>query len=400
MLAEVIFPLVSITDNASAIPSLSSIVPSYLLPEITLSRTGPTTSHVAFLSIPFWKILFLTYIIGVIFFSLRLTIQLICLFKEIRKSTPYQSNGKYNIREVNEQFPTFSFFNTIVIGQANKLSAADKELIIKHETVHADNYHSVDILLVEITRILFWFNPFVGTYKKIITNVHEFEADEKATQLHNVDQYCNLLARVALMSADFKLANHFNNSLTLKRITMMKTIKKKMNVWKVAASAMIAAGFFVAVACQDQVAKQGNELATSKDVPQEDQQKQIEHDSKIDDDVYTIVEQQADFPGGQEALYKYLGENIKFPEEARRQNAGGKVFVELTIQTDGTLSDVKIIKSAQTTFDDESLKNAHKSMDDEALRLVKLSPKWIPAKNKGVVVKSKFVLPISFAVEN
>jgi TonB family protein len=200
------------------------------------------------------------------------------------------------------------------------------------------------------------------------------------------------------MSADFKLANHFNNSLTLKRITMMKTIKKKMNVWKVAASAVVAAGFFVAVACQDQVAKHGTETASSTDVPQDDQQKQI--DSKTDDDVFIQVEEQADFPGGMEALYKYLGENIKFPEEARRQKIGGKVFVELTIKTDGTISDVKIIKSAQTAMDDEGLKNAHKAMDDEALRLVKGSPKWIPAKNKGVAVKSKFVLPLSFAVEN
>jgi TonB family protein len=114
---------------------------------------------------------------------------------------------------------------------------------------------------LNILQIFFWFNPLLSIYKKIFIQLHEFEADARAVENRNVNDYCSLLARVALLSADFKLANHFNNSLTVKRITMMRTIKTKIRPWKVAAFFALLPVIFLAIACQDQIANDLNEIA-------------------------------------------------------------------------------------------------------------------------------------------
>jgi TonB family protein len=111
--------------------------------------------------------------------------------------------------------------------------------------------------------IFFWFNPLLRTYKKIFIQLHEFEADARAVANREVNDYCSLLARVALQSADFKIASHFNQSLTVKRINMMRTFKTKIRKWKLVAVATVAPMFFIAIACQDQVADDLQEIAAN-----------------------------------------------------------------------------------------------------------------------------------------
>jgi hypothetical protein len=185
----------------------------------------------------------------VLLFTLKLFLELLQLFQLSKKAA--QDNG---IIEVDIDIVAFSFFQYIFIGNATTLSSIDKSKIIDHEKVHQRLGHSYDNLAIEVIRILFWFNPLIHQYKKELCTVHEFQADEHAIHdKHDIQTYCNLLARVALKSADFSLANHFNNSLTLKRITMMNTTKQKLQWWKPAAMLPIAASFFFLVACQDQI---------------------------------------------------------------------------------------------------------------------------------------------------
>ena len=174
------------------------------------------------------------------------------LFRIFRSSRTYEIDG-LRIAESVEDQPTFSFFNYVFIGKAHALSEQEKEQIIRHETVHAKQWHSFDILLINILKVFFWFNPFINTYKKNFIQLHEFEADARAVENADVNKYCSLLARVALESADYRLANHFNNSLTVKRIEMMRTIKTNIKEWKLIALALVLPGVFLFVACQDQV---------------------------------------------------------------------------------------------------------------------------------------------------
>ncbi len=455
---SLIFPFLHLQFEGPSIPSLSQIMPSYWLPEITISATGENTSEVSSPVLKSgWFYIQLLYVAGLTFFLIRFFIRLADLIHLIQKAKP-ATNGKLKIVETTESAPIFSFFNFIVVGQAHALSLEEKQKVIKHEATHAYQLHSFDILLINILSIFFWFNPLLKSYKKIFVQLHEFEADARAVENRDVNEYCNLLAKVALESAGFKLANHFNNSLTLKRIQMMKTIKRKIRPWKMFAMAGVIPLTFALIACQDQLSDEVAEIAQSStmatDVPQEvlDQydillksnpgktfllmetdenmkpkvdemknklesidQSQIAHitlvtptvpdketprtfaiieytelvsqigdRSKLEDDVYTMVEESATPLGGWSVFYEHIARKMMYPAQARRMGVEGKVFVEFVVQTDGSITDVKVKNGIGA------------GCDAEALRVVKTAPLWEPGKNKGVAVKQRLVLPISF----
>lgn len=249
--SSLIFPCIHIQNyqGISAL-SISQVIPAYWLPEVVIGNGATKEIHET--SFNFWKYTSMVYLTGVIIVCLIVISQLIQLFRIIHRSTTYRSEQLY-ICESSEDKPIFSFFQFIFIGQAQNLSLTEKQQIIQHESVHARQWHSFDILLINILKIFFWFNPFINTYKKIFIQLHEFEADARAVENSDVNKYCSLLARVALQSADLTFANHFNNSLTIKRIEMMRTIKSNIKRWKLVALVMVVPLVFFFIACQDQV---------------------------------------------------------------------------------------------------------------------------------------------------
>ena len=108
-------------------------------------------------------------------------------------------------------------------------------------------------------------------------------------------------------------------------------------------------------------------------------------DSAPSDTIYGVVDELPQFPGGFEAMYKWVGQNLKYPQEAIKNEIQGRVTIQFVVEKDGTISEVKALKSP------------HKLLTDEAERIVGLmSGKWTPAKNKGEIVRSHFRLPITF----
>jgi TonB family protein len=249
--SSLILPLIHIeTARASSPLSISEFIPSYWLPEIVIGSEG--TNQVEQGTLNFWKYTTVVYTTGLVLCLVIVFFQLIHLLRLIRNAKTYRIQ-KLRVAESPEDKPTFSFFHFIFIGKAHQLSTAEKQQIIRHESVHASQFHSFDVLLINALKIFFWFNPFIGTYKKIFIQLHEFEADARAVENSDMDKYCSLLAKVALQSADFTLANHFNNSLTVKRIEMMRTIKTNIKRWKLAVVALMLPALFFFISCQDQV---------------------------------------------------------------------------------------------------------------------------------------------------
>ena len=249
--ASLLFPLIHIEANQqSGSPfSIGQVIPTYWLPEVVIGGGTSTESNTA---VNFWKYTTLVYAVGLIIICMMVSIQLRQLLTIIKRAKTYRFQ-KLRIAESPEDKPTFSFFHFIFIGKADELSASEKQQIIQHESVHAQQWHSFDVLLMNVLKIFFWFNPVINTYKQIFTQLHEFEADARAVENADVNKYCSLLAKVALQSADFKLANHFNNSLTVKRIEMMRTIKSNIKRWKLVTLFMMLPLVFFFISCQDQV---------------------------------------------------------------------------------------------------------------------------------------------------
>jgi protein TonB len=102
------------------------------------------------------------------------------------------------------------------------------------------------------------------------------------------------------------------------------------------------------------------------------------------DEIFSVVEETATPKGGMPAFYKYIGEKMKYPAQARRMGVEGKVFVQFVIGKDGSISDVKIIKGIGA------------GCDEEAARVMQSAPAWNPGKQRGKTVKQRYTLPIQF----
>lgn len=104
------------------------------------------------------------------------------------------------------------------------------------------------------------------------------------------------------------------------------------------------------------------------------------------DQIFQFVDSMAMPVGGYEPFYRYIGMNIRYPKEARDKNVTGKVIIEFVVEKDGSISSKNI----------KILKSPHDSLSQEARRLIRNAPDWIPGKIKGIPVRSKKVLPITF----
>jgi protein TonB len=103
--------------------------------------------------------------------------------------------------------------------------------------------------------------------------------------------------------------------------------------------------------------------------------------------VFDVVEQMPEFPGGQAALLKWIGDNIKYPAIAQEQGIQGRVFAQFVVNKDGSIVDVKILRSPDP------------SLSKEAERVIKLMPKWRPARQGNKNVRSRFNLPVMFRLQ-
>ena len=107
-----------------------------------------------------------------------------------------------------------------------------------------------------------------------------------------------------------------------------------------------------------------------------------------EEETFVAVEQQAEFPGGQGALMKFLSNNIRYPESAQQNDIQGRVIVKFVVEKDGSIGNVTVVKGVD------------RDLDREAIRVVKKMPRWQPGKNNGVAVRSYFNLPVTFRLQN
>ncbi|MGL4630100.1 MAG: TonB family protein [Leadbetterella sp.] len=138
------------------------------------------------------------------------------------------------------------------------------------------------------------------------------------------------------------------------------------------------------------VTQEGDKNATPFETVPEftpEEVKEVKLEKEEVDEIFTSVEQQAEFPGGISALYKYLGENIKYPAQASRANVSGKVFVKFVVEKDGSIGAVEVLRGIGF------------GCDEEAKRVVAGLPQFTPAKQNGRNVRYWFNLPVTFKLE-
>ena len=103
--------------------------------------------------------------------------------------------------------------------------------------------------------------------------------------------------------------------------------------------------------------------------------------------VFDVVEQMPEYPGGIQALFEYLQQNVKYPEDAEKQKIEGRVIATFVVETDGSINNVEVAKPA------------FPSLDAEAVRVLSAMPKWKPGMQSGKVVRVKYTVPINFSLK-
>lgn len=369
------------------------------------------------------QVMFLIYISGVAVFIVRDAISLLRLRSLIKRSKVTERRDGAVIMVIEEDIAPFSWFRYIILSRKD-YEENPREIII-HEMAHMRLYHSADILLCNLLIILQWFNPAAWLLRRELQDVHEFEADEAVIN-EGVDakQYQLLLIRKSVGERLFSMANNLNHNSLKRRIKMMKT--KNSNRWQcakalavipVAAVAIVAFASPKAEQVAQKVAAESEEIVKSvaddmmqtesqaeiiatadnssmpeaEPMPVEEQPVATEKsetaapDNSMDDDKKPTKTQMPSFPGGQKAMMQYLAENVKYPENARKNGKSGRVIVQFIVEKDGSITETKVIKS----IDPE--------LDAEALRIVNGMPKWTPAIQDGKTVRIKFFMPIVFS---
>ncbi|MFO7873864.1 MAG: energy transducer TonB [Bacteroidales bacterium] len=111
---------------------------------------------------------------------------------------------------------------------------------------------------------------------------------------------------------------------------------------------------------------------------------QQEEEEEEEDEIFMVVEDQPQFPGGEEARQRFLEENLRYPQMAREAGIQGTVFVTFVVEPDGSVSNVEILRGIGG------------GCDEEAIRVVKQMPKWEPGRQRGQAVRVQFNMPIRF----
>ncbi|MGY0391955.1 M56 family metallopeptidase [Bizionia sp. KMM 8389] len=215
----------------------SIIIPVYIevAPQINTSNTLSAT-HIPLphsdQTYSIMDILWTIYVLGVILFSVRFIINIHTLVQLIHSGTTEKDNNLVIVK-TDRQIAPFSFFKWIVYNP-NQYQTKDLNSILNHEQVHAKHWHSIDVILSQIACIIFWFNPIIWLYKKILEQNLEFIADKYAQSKTSCKKsYQRLLLKTSVPTHQLVIANNFYNSLIKKRIVMLNKSKSNpMNNWK------------------------------------------------------------------------------------------------------------------------------------------------------------------------
>lgn len=170
--------------------------------------------------------LFIIYLIGVVYFSIRLLVQLRSIESIKKKSQIIKEDNFYHVK-TNSKISPFSFFRYIFYYPF-QFTPNELQTILIHEKEHAKGLHSIDILLTEIVCILQWFNPVIWLYKIMVKQNLEFLADSNTCELYqDKKQYQYLMLKQLVEHQKITIANPFFNSLIKKRIIMLNQNQSK-----------------------------------------------------------------------------------------------------------------------------------------------------------------------------
>lgn len=348
----------------------------------------PEVTHIGTASPNLFTALILAYIAGMAATAILTLVSAVNIFIIISRGDKTPRDGYTLVTVEDGKTAPFSWGRYIVASRSDIAEAGD--MIIAHELGHIRGHHWLDLVFARIICVIEWYNPAAWLMFDELKDVHEYAADEYVL-VHgfNARQYQMLLIKKAAGTRFQALANSFNHSKLKKRITMMYS-QKSQGVRRYRALALIPALALAATIGQlPAVASVVNSIGAASagqifaaSPAGAVTAVNVSGDSEVTKNNQS--EQIATYPGGESAMYHYLAQNVKYPEEAAKNDIQGRVTVRFTVKADGSLTDFAVVKSVDP------------ALDKEAVRVISGMPRWNPATVGGKAVESTYTIPVAF----
>ena len=377
----------------------------------------------------FWQLALPTlFMIGVVATLCRTLFSMARVWQLIRHSEQHRQDDGTVICVTDRQVSPFSWFHYIVLSRQDYIQP--DAAVLAHERGHIRLRHSWDVLLVDILTALQWFNPAMWLLRQDLRAIHEYEADGAVlSQGFNARQYQYLLITKAASIGGYSIANGISHSTLKNRIHMMLHKKSGRSHLLKLLALMPIVGAALALQAetvtdyrydepQKKIVKKGKKNATVKvgavndivvieqEVAPQTQKAETPDRTKDGEQTktkpvempnamkvkqgerpYDVVEQMPQFPGGPAALMEFLSQNIRYPEEAHKNNIQGRVIVTFTVEKDGSISEAHAVKSVSP------------SLDAEAIRVINAMPNWTAGRQNGEPVRVKYTVPVTFRLQ-
>lgn len=260
---------------------------------------------------------------------------------------------------------SFSFFGRVVIEPG--LTEAQRAQVYTHEMAHRKLGHSFDVLLIEVYKAIHWMNPVAWLYASSLKKIHEFQADQRVAQLGiDLHEYSVLLLSATLKLQPSALVNRFHQPSILKqRIIMLSTKSRNTRKYQYLLVIPLLAGALLLSSCSKRTADGDN----------------------AEGDIEMKVDKQAEFPGGMEAMFEWIGHNLTYPENLKEEGVEGKVIVKFIVQADGSVDTFSVQRGL------------HPVLDKLTVEVLSRMPNWSPAMAGTQAVSQEMVLPVVFKLD-
>lgn len=375
LLLSLVLPLIKVFTLS--VNSTTPFDPSiFIMPEVIVTdQETPKSATIWF------NLFYIGYGLGVSIFISRFIYQLSGIVKYIIKNRKARSKKfGYYIIDTNGEIPTSSFFNYILWDNTQTLTTSEREQVLRHERVHVFQNHSIDIIMLEIFKVLFWFNPTIWFVKRSLKETHEYMADSNA--YYNLDSYAKLLAKQALLQQGISIVHSFKSANVFKRLEMLSDQNKTTTpLYRYLGVAVV---FVFMLFTMSFSVEKINEWKTEGSQEFNNGLIFEDYDDDSSDYIFTIVDEPASPKQGMAAFYAYIDNNLLYPKQARMAGIEGKVYVEFVIDKNGKVTEAKVLKGIGA------------ECNAIALKIVSEAPNWNPGKQNGKTVKQKIVLPIAF----
>jgi len=342
-------------------------------------------------------IVFTVYITGVIILGFKLLHDLISLFVLIAR---HGKNAERLVKFKGLNTSGFSAMGYVFINQA--LAGDETEEVIRHEMNHLKLNHYADIFIIELVKVIQWFNPIIYLINRSLRAVHEYQADEGCLSAGiSVIDYQKLLLNHIFRSRIFTPSNSFSNpSLIRKRITMMTRERTGAASGFKLLFVIPVVGMLMMIISSYQIYEEstGDHNLTefnqvhNKQVPVIQPYDALKRPAEFlppppPPEVFVVVEEMPQFPGGDKAMMEYIYNNIVYPAEAKEKNIQGRVTLRFVVKYDGAVGNVKVIKGVDPL------------LDKEALRVIENLPVWTPGRQGGKPVNVWYSVPVTFQLK-